>query len=198
MTLWTTKKTGAAGQLPAENQAPHGMKYPPRMLRPATSIFTCAIFMLAVDPNHLAVMEDDEHVFLFTNIYIYNYIYHYISIYQISGSLPRVPGTLFHLHLSQSEKQHWTNKGENGISPPNLQHQYATWPRLQAKSQQTMESAVCRRHSGVFFVRGMQQAWFPVFASLCILSHVITLIILNAAEQFRHLNKIKKYRKLRQ
>ena len=70
MTLWTTKKTGAAGQLPAENQAPHGMKYPPRMLRPATSIFTCAIFMLAVDPNHLAVMEDDEHVFLFTNIYI--------------------------------------------------------------------------------------------------------------------------------
>ena len=88
-------------------------------------------------------------------ISIYIYICHYISIYQISGSLPRVPGTPFHLHLSQSEKQHWTNKGENGISPPNLQHQYATWPRLQAKSQQTMESAVCRRHSGAFFVWGL-------------------------------------------
>ena len=48
------------------------------MLRPATSIFTCAIFMLAVDPNHLAVMEDDEHVFLFTNIYIIIYIIIYL------------------------------------------------------------------------------------------------------------------------
>ena len=99
--------------------------------------------------------------------YIYNYIYYYISIYQISGSLPRVPGTLFHLHLSQSEKQHWTNKGENGISPPNLQHQYATWPRLQAKSQQTMESAVCRRHSGVFLFEECSRHDF-LFLLLCV------------------------------
>ena len=63
------------GRLPAEHQAPHGMKYPPRMLRPATSIFTSAMFMLVVDPNHLVVMEDHEHVFLFTKFLISICIY---------------------------------------------------------------------------------------------------------------------------